>query len=436
MADNTILNLGAAGDTYRSEDLGTGVKIAVSKLYTGAHAIDGGPVTAANPLPVSVQGTVALAAGAAAIGGVTVSNFPGTQAVSLATLPALTAGAAVIGAVTQSGTWTVSTSSATFGAAFPATGTAIGFKDSTGVNLVPGNLDASGNVKVSGAFWQATQPVSVGSSVAVTGTFYQATQPVSLSALPALSAGTAVIGHVIVDAAPSTAVTGTFFQATQPVSLATAPTTPVTGTFWQATQPVIIATGAAVIGSVSQNGTWTVTANAGSGTMAISAASLPLPTGAALDATVSTLSGKVTACNTGAVVVSTLPSTPAGTNLIGQVSSSLQINTVMNGITPVPILGAVVNFNGTGDQTIVAGVAAKSVYILSFYLQFAGASTLTVKDGVAGTAVTGAMSFVANQSFSKAASQYPHFVTSAANAFVLNCGSAVQVSGWVRYVQF
>jgi hypothetical protein len=49
----------------------------------------------------------------------------------------------------------------------------------------------------------------------------------------ALPAGTAVIGHVIVDTAPTTAVTGTFWQATQPVS----------GTFWQATQPVSIADG-------------------------------------------------------------------------------------------------------------------------------------------------------------------------------------------------
>lgn len=58
-----------------------------------------------------------------------------------------------------------------------------------------------------------TQPVS--------GTFFQATQPVSLTTLPALTAGSAVIGHVIVDTAPTTAVTGTFFQATQPVSIAT-----------------------------------------------------------------------------------------------------------------------------------------------------------------------------------------------------------------------
>jgi hypothetical protein len=47
-------------------------------------------------------------------------------------------------------------------------------------------------------------------SISVTGTFWQATQPVS----------------------------GTFWQATQPVSIATMPTTPVSGTFWQAIQPI------------------------------------------------------------------------------------------------------------------------------------------------------------------------------------------------------
>ena len=68
-------------------------------------------------------------------------------------------------------------------------------------------------------------------------------------------------GHLQVDVltAPTTAVTGTFYQATQPVSLASAPTTAVTGTFWQSTQPV----------------SGTVTANAGSGTLAVSLASVP-----------------------------------------------------------------------------------------------------------------------------------------------------------------
>ena len=56
------------------------------------------------------------------------------------------------------------------------------------------------------------------------------------------------------------------------VDVVTAPATAVTGTFWQETQPV-------------------------------SAASLPLPSGAATEGTLSTLDGKVTACNTGAVVI-------------------------------------------------------------------------------------------------------------------------------------
>jgi hypothetical protein len=60
----------------------------------------------------------------------------------------------------------------------------------------------------------------------------------------------------------------------------------VTGTFWQATQP-------------------------------ISAASLPLPTGASTEATLSQLNGKVTACNTGSVTISA--ALPAGTNVIGHV---------------------------------------------------------------------------------------------------------------------
>lgn len=79
-------------------------------------------------------------------------------------------------------------------------------------------------VPVSGTFYQTTQPVS-GTLTCNAGS---GTQAVSLATLPALTAGSAVIGHVVVDTAPTTAVTGTFFQTTQPVSLASAPTTAVT----------------------------------------------------------------------------------------------------------------------------------------------------------------------------------------------------------------
>lgn len=68
------------------------------------------------------------------------------------------------------------------------------------VQAISGNVGILGTVPVSGAFFQATQPVSgpltdaqlrsaavpisIASSIAVTGTFFQATQPISAAALP------------------------------------------------------------------------------------------------------------------------------------------------------------------------------------------------------------------------------------------------------------
>lgn len=52
MADNTTLNAGIGGDIVRTEDIG-GVKYPVSKIYLGAAGVNGGPVTAANPLPIT-----------------------------------------------------------------------------------------------------------------------------------------------------------------------------------------------------------------------------------------------------------------------------------------------------------------------------------------------------------------------------------------------
>ena len=73
---------------------------------------------------------------------------------------------------------------------------------------------------------------------------------------------------------------------------------------------IVLATSANVIGHViADSGSTTVV----TGTVAVSAAALPLPTGASTDATLATLSAKVTTCNTGAVVLA------AGAALIGKV---------------------------------------------------------------------------------------------------------------------
>jgi hypothetical protein len=198
--------------------------------------------------------------------------------------------------------------------------------------LVTRNIP-SGTQPVSGTFWQATQPVS--------GTFWQTTQPVSATSLPlptgaATSAKQPALGTAGTPSADVLTVQGVTSMTalkvdgsavTQPVSgpltdtQIRATALPVSGTFWPATQPVSgTVTANAGTGTMAVSGTFwqatqpvsgTVTANAGSGTMAvsgpltdtqiratalpvsgtffqatqpISAAALPLPSGAATSA--------------------------------------------------------------------------------------------------------------------------------------------------------
>ena len=118
MADNTQLNPGSGGDLLRSEDLGS-YKLAVSKIYLGAHGVDAGPVTGSNPLPVSVGN---FPASQPVTGTVSVGNFPASQPV----------------------TGTVSVIN------FPATQTVAGSVSVTGTIATTANLNVSGAAVTSG----------------------------------------------------------------------------------------------------------------------------------------------------------------------------------------------------------------------------------------------------------------------------------------------
>lgn len=141
-------------------------------------------------------------------------------------------------------------------------------------------VSIAGSVPVTGAFYQATQPVSIAGSVAVTGAFYQATQPVSGTVRVQSDAG---LSTIPVSIAAAVSVTGAFYPATQPVSgtvsisgtvpvsgtVGVSGTVPVTGAFYQATQPISIAVpvvlGASpgtAIGTVAVSGTVTLGAAA------------------------------------------------------------------------------------------------------------------------------------------------------------------------------
>ena len=112
--------------------------------------------------------------------------------------------------------------------------------------------------------------------------------------------------------------------------------------------------------AATQSGTWNI--NNISGTIS-------LPTGAATESTLSTLNGKVTACNTGAVTISA--ALPAGTNNIGDVDvaslpsvvaatySTSAITSVASAATSTSILAS----NANRRMAIMVNDADKNVYV-------------------------------------------------------------------------
>ena len=195
-------------------------------------------VTVANVVTVALDSNslsalenVTVTVGAAITGTVTVSNFPATQPISIASvtvgnsvtiasLPALVAGTAQIGSVTASISGGVTAN--LFVRDINNTPNAVGVNfrlpvsitdaDSTlgSVGFLSALQDGEGqvfgldrNFPITGSVTLGAGTAQIGSvtasisgTVPVSGTFFQGTQPVSLTTLPALVAGTAQIGSV------------------------------------------------------------------------------------------------------------------------------------------------------------------------------------------------------------------------------------------------
>ena len=98
------------------------------------------------------------------------------------------------------------------------------------------------------------------------------------------------------------------------------------------------------------------------------------------------------------------------------------------GLTP-----AVINAALTGDNTIVAAVPGRAIWVWKMLNVVGAATNLTMKDG-ASTALTGAMPLVANASIALPFDGQPWFRTSPGNAFIINSsGTTVQQSGNLWY---
>jgi hypothetical protein len=265
---------------------------------------------------------------------VSVSNFPATQAVSAVSLP-LPSGAATSALQT-----TGNTSLSSIDVKTPSLGQALS--------------SASVPVVLPAAQLTTLTPLSTVTVTQATGTNLHTV----IDSLPSLPTGSNAIGSVSVSN----------FPATQPIS---GTVTANAGTNLNTSALNLESTQSAINVKIPSN--LTVTANRlqvdGSGvTQPVSASSLPLPSGASTEATLSALNVKVTAVNTGAVTVST--ALPTGTNSIGQVtanagtgsftvaqSTASNLNATVSiaaaqTLSAVTTLGSITNPLPTGSNTI------------------------------------------------------------------------------------
>ena len=206
---------------------------------------------------------------------------------------------------------------------------------------------------------------TITNAVAVTGTFWQATQPVSAATLP-LPTGAATEATLATIAGDVASIEGAVYVDDADWTDSTSSHLLVGGVYQSVPQaitdgdvgPIQVTANGYVIASI--NGTVTVD---GSGvTQPVSAASLPLPTGASTEATLSTLNGKVTACNTGAVVlasgtVTTITNPVAVTGTFWQATQPVSAASL-----PLPTGAATEATLGTIDTdtgNIAAGYAAE-----------------------------------------------------------------------------
>ena len=237
-----------------------------------------------------------------------------------------------------------------FGSAFPATGTAAGAEYlTTAPTLTNGQMVAlqtniSGSLKVDGS--AVTQPVS--------GTFWQATQPVSgtvtVTQATAANLNATVTGTITANQGGTwTVQPGNTANTTAWLVTGTGGTFPVTGTFWQATQP-------------------------------ISAASLPLPTGAATSANQPSAAamGSTTAGQTGNLALGAVTTaSPAYTT--GQ-SNALSLDTSgclrSNSTIPIMLTGPTWN-SATALNTTTPVISNNNVGTGSICGQISTTTTIT-----------------------------------------------------------
>lgn len=109
---------------------------------------------------------------------------------------------------------------------------------------------------------------------------------------------------------------------------------------------------------------------------------------------------------------------------------------IFDGLTQVTVKHAAISAALSGNNTLVAAVAAKKIRVISLFLVAAGDVTATVQNGAGGTALSGAIPLTSNSGFTLPRNQDGWFADTGANTLLnLSLSAAVQVSGALSYIE-
>lgn len=126
---------------------------------------------------------------------------------------------------------------------------------------------------------------------------------------------------------------------------------------------------------------------------------------------------------------------PAGTNLLGRESSSLETSTIYNGTTALTPKFAIIDAASSGNNTLVAAVTAKKIRVLSVMLVASGTVNVRFESAADGTALTGQMQLTAQAGFTLPFSPVGWFETVAEELLNLELSGATSVDGCLVYIE-
>lgn len=126
---------------------------------------------------------------------------------------------------------------------------------------------------------------------------------------------------------------------------------------------------------------------------------------------------------------------PAGTNLIGQTSASLETSTIYNGTTALTPKFAVISASSSGNNTIVTAVTGKKIRVLAVQVNATAAVNLKWQSGASGTDLTGLNYATANGGYVLPFSPVGWFETASNTLLNLNLSAANAVGGSITYVE-